>query len=380
MKITKASWPSVKDNIANCSPELVNHLNIIFKKNRTLKTYIAEYKYGDVIAQQGMLDLPGSEQKFAFGLVLNGGLEVFIQNDEDECKVTTLAMLQPGNLLFLHEDLEPSSIPLDLQYVTAGARSIFFLAQLGDSDRLFHFSKLNNTPMCMPASIFHQWELFKALASARNSDWRAKVILFSEDWLNQSGSAELKHYLTKQGVPTPDFQSHRQEIDAAVAGVIQRKNEVHAGQILKNILSIAAGDLPGFSFAEDETFAPVKLIREAFGKDYGLELTELMQPGYIRAGVDCFYSFAFNSSVDQYARHHKKGRQSSLEVMRETQNLYSRLTEVGGWRRGDIYDLAKLEFLHAKAKQNLSPDQKSNQIHSKQSPFLRQGCILITPH
>ncbi len=374
-------FSSLQDNVAHCSPELIDRLNIIFKKNPALKVYSAEYKYGDYIAKKGSLILPEETQKFAFGLVISGGLEVFIQqneHDEDE-KVTTLAMLKPGNILFLHKDLEPSSVPLHMQYVTAGARAIFFFSKIRNSDCLFRLSKRNKVPFEQCMTVFKQWYLFRALSESLKSSWRANVILFTEEWLYQGlDSAELKYYLSAQGVPTPDFGTHKHEIDSTVGSLVLRKNELYAAQVVKNVLAIAAGDLPGFSFVEDETFAPISLIQDVFKKDYGLKTLDIMHPGYIKPGVDCFYSFEFNSSIDQYAHLTRNVRQSSSDLQRDVQKIYQRLMEYSGEKCCE-YNRVRLEFLNS-ASVSVIEDGVVNTSLNRRAPFLLNGCIAIKPN
>ncbi len=385
MKITDVAFTSLKDNIAHCSPDLIDRLNIIFQKNPALKTYSAEYKYGDYIARQGSLVLPEEGQKFAFGVVVRGGIEVFMQQDEgDESeKVTTLAMLEPGNILFLHKDLDSSSVPLHMQYVTAGARAIFFLSKICNSDCLFRLAKRNNIDFEVCLTIFQQWHLFKALAKALQSRWRAHIILFTEEWLYQGlNSADLKQYLTAQGIPTSNFNANKHEIDSAVGGVIQRKSELYAAQVIKNVLAIAAGDLPGFSFIEDDNFAPIKLIQDVFKKDYGLKTLDIMHPGYIKPGVDCFYSFEFNSSIDQYAHISRKVRQSSYALVEDVQKIYDRLMEYHGKKGIEKcyeYNQVRLEFLHA-GSSSLIEEGAVYFSHNRRAPFLRNGCIAIKPN
>ena len=284
-------------------------------------------------------------------------------------------MLQPGNILFLRQALEPYVFPPLMQSVTAGARSIFLLPKIGNSERYWRMARRHRLPLELPATLFDQWQTFKSLAKNAQSNWHAKVLFFSDTWLNQPGSEQLRAYLSAQIVPTPQLAVHKHQIDAAIDSLIEERTEILSGQILKSILSIAHGDMPGFALAEDETFAPIKLIQRAFIEDYGLKSANMMIPAYIHSGTECFYSFELNNDKS-------KPNQPSVVLLEETQNLYNRLVEY--WEKNSIlhkdllasYFEVKMNFIHAYANDHTL--KAIDHGTSPHTPFLRKGAIAMT--
>ena len=377
MNINKLNqWPEVKSTIANHANLLAQELDAAFTKNPNLNVFQVQYSYGDFILKDGTFinELPGGH-KPAFALILNGGTEVFTEKENKQNQVATIAMLKPGNMLFLQQNPEPCIFPTSIQNVTAGARSIFLLPKVGNSERFWRMARRHKIPMDLPTCLLDQWRVFKTLAASHQSPWNTELIIFTEEWLQQENSEAIKQCLRNQIIPTPLFNSHKQEIDEIVDQLIEERAELYSGQILKNILAIAKGDLPGFAMAEDELFAPINLIQKAFIEDYGLKSAELIQPEYVKPESECFYSFELHNNNTQGFI--KKPYQPSLDVLEDTQRLYTKLLESDN-QHLQSYLKARLEFFHAFANGEQPQNNSSNgRKLSPYAPFIRKGCISI---
>ena len=380
MKIFSTTWKQASETLSSQHPELLQHINAIFKTNTRLEVHTVKYSYGDTILKHGILNNTASDS-FAFGLVLNGGLEVFIEREDEPDKIATLAMLKPGNILFLDQDLESSVFPLALQNATSGARSIFLLPRIGNSDRYWRLARRHNIPFDPPHSLLQQWNVFVQLAQSAKSNWHSTLLLFPHAWLEQKGSDALIKYLKRQTIPTPQFSIHKHQLDSIIDKLIEERSEICSGQILKNMFAIANGDLPGFSLAKDQTFAPIDLIQKAFTLDYGLKSAELMHPDYIHSGIECFYSIEMNNSIDFHLT--PTTCQPSVALIESAQRVYGRLLECRQPHHNYLSSV-EFEFLHLHAKNRDVKDscQKSSHDgidHFPHNPFLRKGCIAITP-
>lgn len=368
MKLTSTPWDSARKILSTHHAELLKQLEAV----GSFEVATIEYPYGAPILKQGVFEVEGNEKAYAFGLIVQGGLEIYLERDGGE-KIITIAMLKPGNLLFLDKVLENSIFPLSMQNVSAGARSIFLLPKIGNSDRFWRLARRNHISLDLPGSLFQQWPIFKALASAHQSSWQTQVMLFSTDWLHQQNSVELIQFLKSQAIPTPQLALHQQELDIAIHRLIEERAEIYSGRVLKNVLSIANGDLPGFVLADDETFAPLDLIQKAFIEDYGLSTAELIHPGYAQPGAECFYSFELHEKRDPHIDLNYKPYQSSIHVLEETQRFYMKFLECTS-------SPINLDFLHAFSNEHiLSKPAQPKDMSSPYSPFLRKGCIAISP-
>lgn len=368
MKLTSIPWDNARKILSTHHGELLKRLEAM----GSFGVSTIEYPYGAPILKQGVIEIEAGEKPYAFGLVLQGGLEVYLERDGGE-KIITVAMLKPGNLLFLDKALENSIFPLSMQNISAGARSIFLLPKIGNSDRFWRLARRNQISLDLPNSLFQQWPIFKALASVRQSTWRTKIMLFSTGWLHQQTSVELIQYLKSLAIPTPQLALHQQELDIAIHRLIEERADIYSGRVLKNVLSIANGDLPGFVLADDETFAPVSLIQKAFIEDYGVKTAELIHPGYVQPGAECFYSFELHEKRDLHIDLNHKPSQSSIHVLEETQRFYMKFLE-------RTASPINLDFLHAFSNEHiLSKPAQPKDMSSPYSPFLRKGCIAISP-
>jgi len=377
MNINKLNqWPEVKATIAKYANSLAQELDAAFTKKPNLNVFKMQYSYGDFILNDGIFinELP-NRHKPAFALILNGGAEVFTEKENKPNQVATIAMLKPGNVLFLQQNLDSNIFPTSIQNVTAGARSIFLLPKIGNSERFWRMARRNKIPLDLPICLLDQWRVFKALVTSHQSNWNTELVIFTEEWLQQENHEAIKQCLRNQIIPSPLFNAHKQEIDVIVDQLIEERAELYSGEILKNILAIANGDIPGFSMAEDEVFAPIKLIQKVFIDDYGLKSAELMQPEYVKPESECFYSFELHNNTQSF---NKKPYQPSLDVLEDTQRLYTKLLESDNQLLQN-YLKARLEFFHAFANGERPQNNNSanNQKLSPYAPFIRKGCISI---
>lgn len=373
---------------------------IATNKKQKLKVTEVEYNFGDSIISDGKLELPNATN-YSFGIVLSSTLEVFINVNE---QIVPIAILNPGQTFLLSDHFNSASLPLSFKNITAGARSIFLLPKITDSMRFWRLARRYKLSMDMPRTPFDQWYIFKDIAKATKCSWKAKVLLFNNDWLKEENelTKELRNYLLQHELPRPAFFRKKILFHMILAESLKEfkiKTDIHLADTVKHLLAIATGFLPTFTFAQNESMAPIKIIQHAFMHDYKLGYApHILQPGYCNQKHPCYYSMQIPILLESSPQ--QRLGKTKLEQLKNIHDLLSKITDrINNHRNEGVFkefsDFNTLDFNFFDSRVTNDPEIDSsfkiakfdsviqNQVDLFKAPFcgtsnfLSQGCISI---
>jgi len=337
--IEAVSWPDISAEVNQVNPNLADIINHI-DPPKHFKLYKLSLDFASRIVTQGTLQLPNSagetvpiadpsisnELQEALGyspipltLLLNKACETFFETTEH---VVPLNLMAPGGLIGLHETVSRINtactfkIPYD---ISVGARSIFMMPKITDSNSHKRLWYEFHTPAHPPRSLWQHIDSFNAIAqkaTAKNR-WRCDIVLFPSPWLYQhkyDKAWQLFHnYLFTEAWRQSSYLRYRTNLNIIWQVLTNSKSARHlkarpyVTDTIKHLLAISAGTVPAFRAAgQSEIAAPIALIENAYIDVYGLKeyLPIIMHPCYLDQSSDQaprYYSLATPTLLESYA-------------------------------------------------------------------------------
>lgn len=219
----RESWDSLRDDVVLVNPLLAEIISGV-PETQELPFFTVQYRYGQTLLKDGRLefhcdcaecsaikrDFSRAHVDIPLGLVMEKRFEIVEETKQDGNSARTLVtprrMLDKGELFGVFETLGrvkgiTESAPWTLY---AGARSIVPLAPegLGFGKQLKAlFGAANATFVEFPdirkkttkVTEIGWWDCLKNLADSLHIEWRANVVLFSPEWLDQHKDILLRY-------------------------------------------------------------------------------------------------------------------------------------------------------------------------------------------
>jgi hypothetical protein len=309
LDLEKLTWNQGRKYI---STELASIIDELDPSSR-FSLYKAKYTYGDMILKKGDFYLPSQKQgclipfkseevsnkiKEDLGynagsnpvsLVLTNTLELFISLPD---RIIPFSIIKPGKIFGLWNvlDKEVSHYPETFLWeMTAGARSIFMLPKISESSANAKLRSLYHISEDKPKKLSEHWLIFHELVANLQSSysWEVEILFFSKQWFFNTDRAwdKFNNYLLNTAWQSSSYWRN-QYIWSLVFSLIHHKKGIkpspYITDIVKHILSVGMGVLPGFAPATNDNLAPISILQEMYIKDYGLKkyVPIIMQPAY----------------------------------------------------------------------------------------------------
>lgn len=305
-KIKIISWASAREMVKQVNIPLFSEIDAMDYPDNLPPLVLCTYEYGDMITKNGELQLPvGLGNKLLpvshpevpkpfkkmlgyscipLFLLLNKSSEAFIYREKNP---VPLNFFEPGSLLGLFESMDfMFHVPSQPSWcVSAGARSIFMLPKISETQGFMRLSKAYGLPMTLqPKTSFDHWQLFvelaKKITNTQNS-WKSQVILFPEAWLkiqNPRSLSPFQLFLIKDTWKNAHDALGKIRASLFWQNLVETissrnlKPKAHLLEHVRHIMGIAQGQFPGFRPVEqNENAAPSELIQNAFIDTYRLE-------------------------------------------------------------------------------------------------------------
>lgn len=333
--IVESSWNDIKNNILGLNPELAQIITKINPSDQ-YKIYRASYSFGDMIMSNGKFNVPINNQILAidnqnvpsnisndlssyngmpFGILLNKSFETFVSIGN---RVIPFEIIEPGVPFSLWKNLdsEISFQGLFKWNVCAGSRSIFVLPKISDNYSHQKLQKILKIDATAPRSLEEQWKLFVEIYNVQKTikPWHLDVLFFSKKWIDSAKSNpewfDLHRFLLKRGWETSSFWRnevafrliYNKFIEALTEKGIKSKPKILA--IVKHLILIGLGLLPGFCPAIDEQFCPLNLLQSSYIEHYQLKdyIPTIMRPKYfsLEDQQPVYFSLQWDTLLEPY--------------------------------------------------------------------------------
>ena len=242
-------------------------------------------------------------------LILHGSAEIFMVQDNHT--VSLYGLIPPGKVLSTWKvlSIDPSSSPVFIWDMTSGARSLFMLPKISKATSHKRIAKELGLQQEPPKNLLEHWEIFRELANhpSFGESWSCTIVFFGGKWfehLDDPAFRELKLYLLENAWNGSNYWRH-QFIWNLVFSVIQiekgLKTPSYIYNIVKHILNMGVGALPGYAPAIDDMAGPIKRLQSLYASVYNLPYTPIIMQPYIFSGAidrSVYFSYALPNTLE----------------------------------------------------------------------------------
>jgi hypothetical protein len=263
--VEPTTWAAIRERLPG-KPlgEIQDALDESVAEGLDTDLFVASYSYGELLVEGGRLRPPNKHCRecqalmdvfdgdIPLALVLDKSVEVFAPSDWDSKnpRHTPLRLIGKGELFGVFETLDlilgtsPERPPWE---VSAGARSIWVLAPLGNSEMIkAFFSKLGH-PRPAWRDEEPAWKLAQAVSHRKKEGWYAKVVIFPRrviDFLAKRRDGALFRLIMETGWRQSSVLRHTALQDANLHALIG--GEFHQFTTVRHWLNIVNGAAPAF--------------------------------------------------------------------------------------------------------------------------------------
>jgi hypothetical protein len=303
--VVKTYWKDIRDRISNIEPtfsRIVDELN----PGKEFPLYLAYYPYGTLKGDTKSTFLPKAERGFyrlsdtdipkdirdnlgygkssaPLAMLLDKSLELFIDLKHEGITIPRI-LYTPGSFFPFARILSRKSTytyaPNGVLTMTAGARSVFMLSNIGCATNHLSLQRDFNIQTPPPKSLYDHWHVFRQIVNsdAINSSWRACLMYFSQNWLDKLYAEKawlpLKLYLHELAWKYYEFQRNQFYYDFVFSIIQKRRNlkpNPYLADTAQHLFSIAIGAAPGYVPACDTENLPADILKKVFVDSYGMK-------------------------------------------------------------------------------------------------------------
>lgn len=325
--LEKSTWKSLKNDIKEANLQLFEKIESLSVSDN-MPLYLATYEYGDYVKKDGvfyLVDNKGNNisidnqsmpddfvadldyrSTIPMGLVIAKSVELYV---EEGGKIIPFGLYQTGDVFGLNAVVYPEK-SLDLGsfwQMTAGCRSTFTPYSISNAGALNSLSKKYSLDVAKPAHYYDHWEMFRALSKSCNSKWEAKVIYFPRQWFDpdiNTACSEFRLYLYDYVWVKMMYWKNIYLFDMVYSRLLSFCKgfvpNIFIIEVVKHLILMASGALPGFTFASDENAIPMSLLTNIFTDDYKLKDKPIfLTISDINRAPDCnvYYSLAVQTNL-----------------------------------------------------------------------------------
>lgn len=426
---TQLHWPAIQDEMRASNPQLAAIIDDLQTKN-AFPIYKVRYPFGSHIIQAGHFHFPLPDGTLApitdsrhaesvrndlgyhggripLGMVLNHSVELYMQTED---RVIPFNLIRAGKLIGLWLALSPHTWP-QVWHMTSGARSIFVLPKITDTVSHKKLCRARDIKMPLPRDLVMHGSLLSGMAnhSEFSEPWYTDVLFFSKDWLkNQKNDSWIRfhYYLYQEGWAVTEYLLRKVVYDHIWDQLMREltKYDIKATpfiiEIVKYIVMVGLGAVPGFSPAINDEEAPITGLQQDLLKIYGLKhyAPTIMVPHHFASHDKrpVYWSLAMPTHFESTVK--PKTLTSTLVTLREIRELmlYFKQTllknlEVKDSLSAEFVERVAFDFFHSepdiegKIRLSLEMPKEDNAltycaVRSQQryfsdvSPFVR-GCV-----
>lgn len=356
--MSKVYWQDIRKRVAEVEPKFAKIVDEL-SPDKSFPLYLAYYPYGatkgdtlstvfpdshggyyrltDTHAPKDVVKHLGySKNSAPLAILLEKNFELFIDLKEQGVTIPRV-LYSPGAIFpfarILSRNSERTYAPNGLLTMSAGARSVFMLPNIGCATNHANLQRDFNVQNDAAKSLYDHWSVFKELihADVAQCDWRACLVYFSQHWLdklaNDKAWLSLKLYLHELAWQHYEFLRNHFYYDVAFS-IIQKKRNLKPNPYLadtaRHLLITALGAAPGYIPACDEDALPRRFLQKIFIESYGLKKYSptILQPAHFNFEKDktpIYYSLQHPSTHVFSPKSRKIA--STISEMRELERI-----------------------------------------------------------
>jgi hypothetical protein len=142
-----------------------------------------------------------------------------------------------------------------------------------------HLSKKLHIKIEKPKSLVDHGKVFREIANSNDfkEPWQVEFLFFSKKWFEQlhdKGWEKFKLYLLDAAWQSSSYWRNEYVWNYVFSLIQQNRNikpPTYIANIVKHLLAIGVGAMPGFRPAFDDTLGPIKRLQEIYINEYNLK-------------------------------------------------------------------------------------------------------------
>ncbi len=438
LAVEELTWENIRSEINPLNPTLVNIIDEL-SPDPDYTLFKASYPFGSEILKYGKFYLPGENNELVLlnadnvdkhiydslsynletnpvTMVLNKSLELFVTVED---RIIPYSLIPPGAIFGLWRILDYPNLdaisytPVSLWDMTAGARLLFMLPKITEEAGHERLKRKYNFNLEKPKSLLDHWEIFRAIANNKPAEpWNVELIYFPKKWfdkLKDKKWKDFRFYLLQSAWRGSQFWRNQFTWDLTFSRIHTARNikpAPYISDIVKHLLAIGVGALPGFAPANNNDCAPISLLQKAYLEDYSLKeyAPIIMQPTHFsltNSTCPVYYSMQFHTAIELAQKSSK--RSSTLNELYAVNSLLKKYLEdinknylnIDSTPLQQLAEQIEFTFFHSSTINDYQGIQDSNEIASqdkcfadssqateikavsKHSPFFN-GCVRIS--
>ncbi|EKD75379.1 MAG: hypothetical protein ACD_44C00148G0004 [uncultured bacterium] len=387
--IKKVFWKEIRTKILSVNHQLTKVIDDI-DPGEKFPLYLASYPYGSSIVNEGVFYLPSNEgeiipiddiridSKMRADFTYSGkGLPagIVLKNTAHESigltkQILPVGVVSPGSIFALWRKLDavPSFHPIKMFTITAGARFIFMLPNISDHSLHKNLKRDFNVRQLPPKTLIEQWDIFKSITHhpLLDCDWATELLFFSEQWFEKikhdNAWRTLYLLMLEKAWQKSAYERNQMLYNLAFSGAQANRNlkpNPYLADTAKHLFMMAAGIVPGFGVAADDSCAPVSLLQKVYVESYGIRgyNPTMFLPKHFslfEANQPIYYSLTFPTTLEFSPKSRKIS--STLQDLSELRHvmqifieeIYCNKLKVEDTIICNIATHAEFEYFHSK--------------------------------
>ncbi|OGT41486.1 MAG: hypothetical protein A3F13_03510 [Gammaproteobacteria bacterium RIFCSPHIGHO2_12_FULL_40_19] len=407
LNITEYQWNDVRNDVCNVNAHLAEIIDAL-NPSAEYKIFEANYNYGDLVLDEGMLMLPTSDGRCVsledstipetlkkslsyssapIGLIMSNTIEVFIESGFD---VIPLVVLGPGRTLGLLETIDPVG-GYCLRHIwssCAGARSVYMLPKISDKISHTRLQREFGFTLEAPKNYCDHFKIFREISRAPHfskKQWKLKILFFSEKWLEFD---PFKQYLKNAVVQNSSYARNKTTFDVLWHFFSKELTEKSSKpnpyvlDTLKHVVKILIGATPGYApVCNDESRGPLSAIQKIYLDVYRLNsVPTIMAPYHFVIDDEKSFPVIHSMNNPNMFETNPKMRESESLItdLVQTESLFRHFYDLG--KNGKlkirqtilekVFEQTNLIYYHANPGNNYSGVKLSSELPDADNKFM----------
>lgn len=306
--LKKIFWNEIKNEIAKIDKKFADLVNEI-SPNSEYPLYLSYYNFGETIGdthgtflknEQGTTYRLGDKntpsdvlKNLGYGIANSPFMMILDKKFEwyiwDTKKQSSFPVYVEGPGFFigtrqlLSDKKTKTYISSSIMSCTAGTRSAFMLPNIGNQKNHMALQRKLGVTCAPPKEMQDHWGVFKDIYSASGENWHAKILFFSECWVESLKFnpkwVYLQRYLIEKMIKSWEHDKNYFFYNFAFSSAHTTKNIIknpYLNETAKHILGIAIGANLGFRPSTDNQSLPLESIQNAYQEIYQLKHTAII--------------------------------------------------------------------------------------------------------
>ncbi len=372
--LTKLTWLEARDLVQSVNSALAKEIDEL-DPGPEYALYHVKYPYGELLADQSVLNLPTSDGSFlpysssehpagikedlGYGpivpacLILKNTVELYCELED---RVKTIFTAKQGDLVGFFAAMKLGSA-LDKNNavcMAAGLRSMFMIAPIGDNIAHNRLMRTYDIHSSAPKKLLDQWHVFKEIAQSRDLSWEVEVLFFSKSWFEalQEKKWRLFRQFLFESVWGLVLRHSYYEFNELFLSHMQTqcnlRSDPHLINTTHHLIYLAAGITPAYGVLDSEVQAPIEFLQQVYVSDYRLAYAPIMLgTRYFSEDTPVYYSLEVPTNIHSTIRSRK--RITRIEELREARRTLVAMQREILRNRLELEDLPRSIFHAAKS-------------------------------